>query len=60
MVLAGWPCADQSGFARLLGQFTSDVRDHLGDLEALCVRVAARQPVSDWSGIEKHRPAGPD
>ncbi|HEY3953999.1 MAG TPA: MarR family transcriptional regulator [Streptosporangiaceae bacterium] len=33
-VLAGWSCADRAEFARLLGQFTSDIRDQLGELEA--------------------------
>jgi DNA-binding MarR family transcriptional regulator len=32
-VLSGWSGPDQCEFARLLGQFTSDIRRHLGELD---------------------------
>ncbi len=33
-LLAGWPEAEQAEFARLLRQFTSDIDQHLGELDA--------------------------
>jgi DNA-binding MarR family transcriptional regulator len=33
-LLSGWPESEQAGFARLLRQFTSDVDQHLGGLDA--------------------------
>jgi DNA-binding MarR family transcriptional regulator len=33
-LLSSWPEADQIGFARLLRQFTGDIHQHLGELDA--------------------------
>ncbi|HEX9352199.1 MAG TPA: MarR family transcriptional regulator [Streptosporangiaceae bacterium] len=33
-LLAGWPCAERSEFARLIRQFTCDIHRHLGELDA--------------------------
>jgi hypothetical protein len=33
-MLADWPEADRTEFARLIGRFTSDIHRHLDDLDA--------------------------
>ena len=33
-MLADWPAADRTEFARLIGRFTSDIHRHLDDLDA--------------------------